>query len=279
MQSNDILRLSPSAIRAFRNCAYSYALGYVQVLPERDRCHVTSLALGSAVHEVIARFLRLGGWARRGKDELMAMLPNIWKAGGFEDAESEAQAYSRARDLLERFFDHPFPLDVERDLGIERSVAWHRPRRGILAAGKLDRICLRPGGVLEVIDYKTGRPPDDGDRLRHDVQALFYRSLAGESFRWLAPARTIVSFRYVGAAVTHSVEFDVIDFLDAWEDVLATVDEIRAARRSVAAGATLTSAFPLNRGAHCRGCQFWTHCDAIEERVVAAAGSQDGGAA
>lgn len=269
LKNPDVLRLVPSAVRAFRECPHSYGLSYVQPLPESERLPVPALALGSAVHAAIARFLRMGGWERRSLDELLGMLAMVWEPAAFGDEQAERDAYARATELLIAFFSHPYPPDVERELGVERNVSWLKPRRGILAAGKLDRVCLRRGGVLEVIDWKTGRPPDRLEPLQRDVQALFYRTLIADSFRWLAPSRVVVSFRYIGAAVTAALELDVVDFLDAWEEVLVTAEAIREGRARYHAGTPLADAFALNRGPGCRGCRFAAHCDGVEAAALA----------
>lgn len=264
MQPDQIMRLAPSAVRAYRSCPHAYALGYVEPLPEAERVPVPALALGSAVHAAIARFLRVGGWARRGADELLAMLPGVWDARAFPDPATEAAAYEQARTLLEAFHAAPYPAEVTRELGIERTVTWLRPRRGLVASGRLDRVCLRPDGELLVIDYKSGRPPADPAKLRTDVQSVFYRTLAADSFRWLGPARTTVAFRFVGAATTVTINFDEVEFQDAWADIEATAADIRAARLRRALGASLVEAFPLARGPRCAGCAFSAHCDKLD---------------
>lgn len=267
MQPPDILRITPSGVRTFKECAHAFALTYVQPLPEAERRPVPALVLGAAVHAVAARFVRTGGWQRRGLDELMALLNMTWKADAYTDPHREAADFARARDLVQRFFESPYPATVEKDLGIERSLAWRRPRRGLLAAGRVDRLCWLPGKVLEVVDLKTGRPPREPESLRADPQTLIYRSIAADCYRWLEPERVVVSYRYLASATTLSVEFDdIVEFIDLWSDVEATADGIRAARREHAAGASLATAFPLNRGEHCRGCQFGDHCDRLVGR-------------
>lgn len=267
----EVLRLVPSAVRAFRACPYSYGLTYVQPLPESERLPVPALALGSAVHAAIARFFRMGGWKRCGLDELIGGLAGVWEPAAFGNEQAEREAFARAGELLIAFFNHPYPPDVERELGVECNMTWLKPRRGILAAGKLDRVCLRRGGVLEAVDWKTGRPPDRLEPLQRDVQAIFYRSVIADSFRWLAPSRVVVTFRFVGAAVTAALDLDPIEFLDAWEEVLVTAEAIKESRACHRSGADLAEAFPLNRGPNCRGCRFAAHCDGVEAAVRAGA--------
>ena len=275
MDSKDIMRISPSGVRSFRECAYAYARTYVSPLPERERVAVPALALGSAVHAAIARFHRRGAWARCGLDELVAMLAGVWEPHGFPDPRAEQEAYKRATELLVRFHAHPFLDGAVRELGVERNVTWRKPRRGMLATGRLDRVCLGPGGELVVVDYKCGMPPERAEVLQRDVQSVMYRGVAADAFRWLAPARIVIAFRYVGAAVTLEVEHDEVIFRDVWEDLVATVAEIRAARTRHTAGETLVDAFPLNRGPRCRSCQFAVHCDDLESTLVSAAASKE----
>lgn len=63
---------------------------------------------------------------------------------------------------------------------------------------------------------------------------------------------------------------------NAWEEVLAVADRIRASRLDVAAGMPLAQAFPLHRGDQCAGCQFSNHCDALQHTVPAAASDTPG---
>jgi hypothetical protein len=258
------LRITPSAISAFRRCAYSYAIRYVVPLPEVERLRVPVLALGSAVHAAIARFLRSGGWERRGLDELMAMLGPVWDPSGFPEDDEEL-AFEQARALLVMFYEHPYPANVARELGIERNLSWRKARRGVVAAGKVDRVCMLDDQTLLIVDYKTGRLPEKPERLHRDVQTLIYRSLGSDCYRWLSPSKILVAFRFIGAAETVEVELAVDDYLDGWEDLLATADAIRAARHAQATGAYLLDAFPPSRGPSCRGCEFAEHCNSLDE--------------
>lgn len=263
MQFPDALRISPSGLRAYDRCPYGYAVAHVRPLPEIERRPVPALALGTAVHAAAARFLRSGGWQRRGLDELLGLLNLAWDPRAYIDPYREAADYERARGLVQQFFEEPYPRAVVKELGIERSAAWSRPRRGILAVGKMDRVCLLPDNVLEVVDLKTGRVPRQPEHLRSDPQALMYRSLARDCFKQLAPDRIVVAFRFIGAATTIAVEYgDRDEFRDLWaRHVETAVEAIQAARRELAAGEQLATAFPRNRGAHCAGCRFGAHCD------------------
>lgn len=266
MNDRDIMRISPSAIRAFSECEYAYARTYVDPLPKEQHLPVPALALGSAVHAAIAKFLNRGGWARCGLDELMAMLTLTWRPEHFGDDATERDAFERARALLVGFHAEPYPAAgvVVRELGVERSLAWRKPRHGILAVGRIDRICLCTEGELRLVDYKVGRVPRQPERLQHDVQVLTYRSIAADAFAWLAPRRITVALRYLADGAAVELDLDPVSFHDGWADVLAVVDAIRLARARHRAGAPIIDAFPPNRGPNCRGCRFAAHCEIFD---------------
>lgn len=183
MQGNEPLRLSASAVRAFLECPYRYARDYVDRLPDADREPVPSFAFGNAMHQALAEFIRQGGWGAVSLDDLIGLLMRHWEGGVYPDADTELYHFHRGREMLARFYKNPYPLAVEQELGVEQYVRWRAPRKGLLATGKLDRACIIPGNVLEIVDYKTGSWVPKDDDLKKDYQALFYRTLGADCYR------------------------------------------------------------------------------------------------
>lgn len=263
MSAPSPVRLSASAVEDYRTCPYRYARTYASPLPDRERATVTVLTFGAVVHEVLADFVRQGGWERLGKTDLFALLRARWPGNIYQDDDLSMANFERAADMLEKFFDRPYPSQVVQELGVERRVGWLRYRRGIMATGRIDRACLVAGNVLELIDYKTGSLRLEADRLLAEPQALFLRSLGAEAFRELEPSATRVTFLYLASAVPVSVEYEQEEFLLGWARIEAIAERIRQAMASVVAGTPVYEAFPLNRGERCRLCPMRLHCDAL----------------
>lgn len=256
------LQLSPSAVRAYRSCPYRYARDYVDRLPDDFRRPVFHLAYGSAIHQALAYFIRHGGQSRLSKDDLIVALMDHWDSSAYPNEDTELDRFYEARRMLESFYDQPYPQEVKRELGIEERLTWSTPRRGIRAVGKLDRICLLPDGTLDVIDYKTGACPEDGEDLPKDPQALIYRSLAGEAYRRLNPGQIQVTFHYLVSGASVNIRYDHEDFIYWWSMIDDVAARIRNSMSKLKAGAPLWQAFPIRRGNQCRRCPLEAHCDA-----------------
>lgn len=264
MKHPEPLRISASGLRAFGECNYRYARDYVERLPDEERVPIAVFAFGEAIHKALAQFIRQGGWSKRSVDDLIALLMRHWDDRAFTDMEESRREFLRGQEMLEAFFANPYPATLARELGVEAFVNWNQARNGVLAVGKLDRICLLEDGTVEVIDYKCGKRKLTENELSQDVQALFYRTLAAEAFKTLAPRDVRVTFLFLDGPAAVSLGFDHEHFKSRWRIVEATAHAIRMGRGLHQAGVPLEVAFPLNRGGHCRSCPMRRHCDTIE---------------
>lgn len=255
------LRISASAIRAYQGCAYRYALDYIERLPDAERELVPAFAFGDAVHKALAQFTRMGGHANRSVDDLIELLMRYWNSRAYLDEEMSHFQFLRGRELLEAFYFNPYPGVVSREVAVEAYVRWSAFRRGIMAVGRLDRVCLLPDGVLEVIDYKTGRPPQEHEAITADLQAVFYRTLAAEAYRELQPTGIRVTFLYLDGMVPVSSNLEKEAFQERWAEVEAVVASIRRDRRYHQRGLELDQAFRPHRSEQCRTCPMRRHCD------------------
>ena len=258
------LRLSASAVKAFEQCRYRFAMDYVDRLPQNEREPVFHLAFGNAVHQTIAKFILAGGWVKVPHQQLVQMLHEHWDDHLLETKPRRLKEFQRAKAMIDTFYFKRYPRDVTTELGVERYVRWSQPRNGILATGKLDRVCIVGGDTLEVIDYKTGKPSIDPGDLVDDLQAVFYRTLAADVFQELSPRSVKVTFFYLGEGRPMSVGLSRDELVDRWRHVQQIAEQIREARRNHEAGLPLREAFPVSRGLQCHGCPMQKHCDGLE---------------
>lgn len=258
------LKISASAIKAYEQCPYRYAKDYVDRLPQAEREPVFHLAFGNTLHRTIAKFILGGGWAKVSHAQLIQMLHEHWSNDILEPKTRRLKEFQRAKTMTDTFYFKRYPRDVTTELGVERYVRWAGPRNGILATGKLDRVCLVGSDTLEVIDYKTGKPSIEHGALANDLQAVFYRTLAADVFRELAPRSIKVTFFYLGEGIPRSVELSRDEILAQWSEVQQIAEQIREARGKHEAGLPLRGAFPASRGLHCQGCPMQKHCDGLE---------------
>jgi DNA helicase-2/ATP-dependent DNA helicase PcrA len=141
----------------------------------------------------------------------------------------------RDRFLASRFADMT-PLHAER--------AFLLSLAGFTVSGRIDAIYGVPEGPWEVVDYKTGRKPEDDplSRVQLDVYALACIDVWRKR-----PEELTLTYLYL--ATGDEVSFDV-------EDAEAIRDRVRAWLSAIGAGR-----FEPTPGEHCRWCDFLSFCD------------------
>ena len=254
------LKLSASALRAYQECKYRYALSYVSPLPHAQRVHIPSLSFGNAIHRTLAQFHRAGGHAHKSKDDLISMLMDHWDSRPYSDPDIELSMFRRAKDLVEQFFDSPYPRQGDQVLGVELDLAWQVPCRQMLAAGRIDLLRMRADGALEVVDYKTSSNPLTPEELASEPQAVIYRSLVASAYPRFRPTGIVVTFHFLGNNTPVSVEFDHEHFLQQWDRIEQICNHLRADLRHVELGARLEDVFFKTISERCKHCPMNHHC-------------------
>ncbi len=167
------LLLSASDIETYRSCPLKYKFARVFRIPQEP---TMNQRFGILVHQVLERWHT----ARTGsREELLSLLDQGWRRGGFGDSEEERQFRAKAVAALHRYF--------ERDAGEAGEPVWLEKAFQFtlgphVLRGRVDRVDQLPGGGYELVDYKTGRPRS-AQALREDVQLSLYAVAARESWQ------------------------------------------------------------------------------------------------
>jgi RecB family exonuclease len=235
---------SPQALGSYSRCPRQYALRYL-VDAEREGSASPALVLGNAVHAAMATLYRL---PPRERSEAAAhrALRAHWTGPPrrvFLSPEEEAYWGRRGLDCLSTFCSR-------HDLGV-RPIALEEWVRATLpggrrVCGRVDRVDYTKDGLV-VIDYKTGRRPQDfepGD----DLGARIYALAATRTFR-----RAVVRVKFLWLVEERADTWEVArDELGGIEDELEELVERLRTDRTL-----------LPRpGDHCRHCDFRRLCPA-----------------
>ncbi len=149
-------------------------------------------------------------------------------------------------NFLRNRFAHAVPRFVERSFLL--------PLEGVVVSGRIDAIFgADEDGPWEVVDYKTGRVPDDADplvRTQLDVYALACIDVWHKR-----PEDLTLTYLYLSSGQERSYAVD---------DVEAIRARVAAWIRSITA-----NAFDPTPGEHCRWCDFRPFCDAGREWIDA----------
>jgi DNA helicase-2/ATP-dependent DNA helicase PcrA len=173
------LALSASDIETYRGCPLRYKFARVLRIPTEQTLHQR---FGIAVHQVLERY-----HSERGETlaQLLDLLDESWRRGGFDDGERERGLREKAQSAL-RIYHARLHDQASEPVWFERSFSFRLGPHHL--RGRVDRVDrLRSGGeggqdMYELIDYKTSRPKT-ARQLQDDVQLSLYALAAREDWR------------------------------------------------------------------------------------------------
>ncbi len=241
-----MLKLSPYAIGIYEQCPRRYRHQYVERLIQQYRKPWPWLTMGANIHAALAQFLSVVPVKERTTETIEKLLRDKWRRGrqGFADDEQEREFGERALAQL-RWFANTQPVDVQ-PLMIER---FHEAPVGerLVLRGKIDRVDRDEDGALHVIDYKTGKVPENPDTF----QLLQYAVILPRILD-LPVARA--SYLYLGGGEWRTFSIDPAD-----------VDKTRGAVLSIAGRIERETEYRPAVGPLCRYCDFLEICEAGRE--------------
>jgi putative RecB family exonuclease len=175
--------LSPSRAGDFKQCPLLYRFRAIDRLPETP---TRAQARGTVVHAVLQRLFALPA-AQRRPERAKELLAPVWSelltaepelAGLFDgpDDPGLAEWLTSAEPLLDAYFALEDPRRLEPaacELLVETEL---RPdgEDPLVLRGYVDRLDEAPGGLLRVVDYKTGVSPREIGEARAMFQMKFY---------------------------------------------------------------------------------------------------------
>jgi DNA helicase-2/ATP-dependent DNA helicase PcrA len=134
---------------------------------------------GILVHQVLERFHASRDGEPATLPELLGLLDDRWRRGGFGDSDEERQLRGKAATALTKYHERSKAEESE-PIWFERQFTFKLGPH--LLRGRVDRVDRLPGGEYELIDYKTGRPKSPA-QLAEDVQLSLYAVGAREAWR------------------------------------------------------------------------------------------------
>lgn len=171
------LRLSFSKINTFTTCPLQYKFRYLYQLSE-PLSHAASF--GTSVHNTLNSFYRelLAKKAPPSLERLHELYNQNWIPLGYENRDHLTTRKAAGWEMLQRFYatnSSPwvFPAFLEKPFTLKTPS-------GLTLSGRIDRVDRLEDGTFEVIDYKTGRLPDEKsteDNLQLSLYALACRDV------------------------------------------------------------------------------------------------------
>jgi len=239
--------VSHSSISDFLKCPRAYYLKNVYKDPKNGhkiKLMSPSLALGSAVHEVLESLSVLPK-EKRLSESLVLKFDKVWekyrgKKGGFFDEDAEYRYKMRGQEMLRRAMNNPGPLaraavKMQTDL----PYFWLSEEENIILCGKIDWLEYLPDSdSVHIIDFKTGKAEEDPESLQLPIYHLLVHNCQK---RKVAKA----SYWYLDGD-SDSVEKVLPELAEAEKKVLDVARQIVLARK--------LNRFKCPNGDGCRAC-------------------------
>ncbi len=234
------LVLSASDIESYRACPLRYKFARVFRIPQEP---TLNQRFGILIHQVLERYHQSDG---RTTEELLVLLEEGWRRGGFGESDQEDQLRAKAEASL-RLYHQRTAKEESRPVWFEKAFQFKLGEHTL--RGRVDRVDLLPGGGYELIDYKTGKPRTQAE-LHEDIQLSLYAVAAREA--WHVES-VLQSYHYILDDEKIPVPAGEID--RDW--IAETVNEVAAAISG-------QGFEPTPSVAACSYCDFRIACPAAE---------------
>ncbi len=252
--------LSPSRAGDFMTCPLLFRYRTIDRLPEAPSEAATR---GTLVHSVLERLFDLPA-GKRTPEAAAELLQPEWDR--MREAEPEVAALfadeaalrawlGSAKGLLDGYFtlEDPRRLDpAEREAFVEVTLPGGLRLRGIV-----DRLDVAPSGDLRVVDYKTGRAPDEAYEAKALFQMKFYALVLWRT-RGVIPRRL---------QLMYLADREVLQYSPDEADLVAVERKLLALWEAIAR-ATERREFQPRRSRLCGWCDHQARCPEFGGQVL-----------
>ena len=236
-------RFSFTQLQAFRYCPLKYRFAYLYRIPVKAS---PEMNFGTDIHACLEGFSRqvMGGYTPSLQD-LLDTFYRCHTPGRYGEPYQDGEYRRLGVNLITVFYTQQkgvftAPLFVEKPFLLEMGSA------GAIR-GVVDRVDSLPGGGVEIIDYKTGKPKEEAKE--EDLLQLRLYALAAKEVFQLEPKR--VSFYFLRN--NQKLSFDQEE---------GTLEQTRQKLTELMAEIQSSDFAPTPAQAKCRRCEFRNLCPA-----------------
>lgn len=243
----------------YLSCPRKYQFQYIE-RPPKVRKLSAPMEMGRIAHDVLRRLYEVGSFGRLvSLEDALGQYDAAWEklAGAPVEVPNENMAVqdyiTSGRKMLSDYYERHKPFDEGKLLGVESTINFDLPGTLIPMQVKVDRLWKRPDGVVEIVDYKTGRylPRGGTDEKFFDQMGLYQ---LGVQSTWpqFDKVELVQPFLALNEIIRYEATSEDIDVLT--EKVRSTVMEIRNSER--------LSDFPTKESPQCSFCDYYNLCPA-----------------
>lgn len=225
------VNFSYTQLETFVRCPLRYKYEYILKLPTPAGA---AGSFGDTIHKTLQRFYQEFLKNKSvGIDKLQEIYGQSWKPIGYGSAAEERRYKTEGEKMLRNFFKkyHSKKLtiiDLEKSFKIKIAPA-------IFVVGKIDRVDKMANGMIEIIDYKTGKKPEEKG-LKKNLQLPIYALAASDRGTYGKKLSQIVlTLCYLQGPAKISLQKTEADIEKTKQRVMEIIGQIRALDFSVPA--------------------------------------------
>lgn len=245
-EKHQINNFSYTQLETYRRCPLQYKYQYILKVPTTP---TAALAFGDTIHKSLQTFYQEYIADRSvGLKRLLEIYRAAWMPVGYVSAPQEQRYKREGEKILTNFLKvyHNQHLNI---LALEKLFKI-KVTSDINITGKIDRVDRLTGGAIEVIDYKTGKKPEDRE-LKKSLQLSIYALAATDRGLYNKKlSQVTLSFYYLQEPSKVSFKKDEGEIIDTRREIIDIVEKIR------------TSDFSPTPGPWCDFCPFKMVCEA-----------------
>jgi DNA helicase-2/ATP-dependent DNA helicase PcrA len=245
-EKNNLNQFSFTQLSTFKTCPLQYKYQYILRIPTTPS---SAESFGSSIHKTLENFYKnFLSNKNIGLTDLLKIFKQNWIPIGYSSLSHQTKMKKEGEKMLSEYFEkiHSPNLKI---ISLEKMFRI-KVSDNLFLTGKMDRVDLLPNNQIEIIDYKTGRKPDEKE-LKNSIQLSIYALAAtdkGLFNRLLSEIR--LSFYFLQ-------DMDKITLQKNKEDIVNVKEEIIGLAKQIQ-----TNDFDPKVGPWCDFCKFRIICEA-----------------
>ena len=219
----DVLKLTQGSIDDYLTCAYKYR--YVHILHIPILRHHT-VVYGAALHTAVAQFFRA---KKNGKilslPKLLEVFENTWDSEGFLTVEHEEKRKNQGKLALESFWKRE---TKSKEIPSLIEAGFKFSLKGATITGRYDRIDVRLGSKVTIIDYKSSENIDQdraNTQAKDSIQLAIYVLAYFKTYK-IIPEK--VALRFIETGIEGAYSPNKKDLKKTEKLTVETAEKIRA---------------------------------------------------
>lgn len=205
--------ISPTKLTTYLACPQLF---YHTYLNEAGRYYLRSksyYSFGSSLHAVLQKFHDAKDEGVKSVDQAVSSLEEDWIGAGYSSQQEMQEALSEGKDIIRNYVaaiqaQEPTTTTILVEKQLRMEVG------DFDLIGRVDRVDEHNDGLLEVVDYKSGRNSVSEEDIRNDIAMNCYHHLVQNRFPDVPIALSIVALRTNSKATVQLTNNEAGEFLE-----------------------------------------------------------------